>query len=960
MGSEEDHGTLRSFLIEDIFNHPGKYRLELTKSVKKQLRLMKIPGTLPFFECIQAFSNLIKAPVYLYEELFGFVRYSPANAGDNVPCYIRSYDGVYFTILMPQSVDFNFDDFIQAPVTVTRTSKEPKALYQLERDAVDSGDPSVGVPCEGTLVPEVSFFKVRGTPSSPSGSSPSFNFLGPAGNTTQIVSKKPRGTKTVVFSNDKPKVHQYDPNEPLQSKGSVKNASSESPWRETFDPEAIREFQEKNRALRELRDCIIARDNCPIKDKFKCPHRNKHSKFGRHLDSIYLNSTGLLVKKLPLSHLMEPVFPYVVPFISACDLVRLAHINNAHVGRDKLFYLVQPYVFHPSLRHVVADVTRTCDHCQRAKTYRVSPTPPICKISSRKPFEKVHVDVLQLPSSTFGYKYVLNAVDQYSKWLASQPLKDKSSQSVCNAFSKVLSSFPSLPDTVISDNGGEFRGEPFRNLLSQYNVKHIFITPYSPQSNGLVERVNRTLLNTLHGLCPPNKWCSFLGRAVITYNNTYHKELQCTPSECLMGVVSKLPVHSGKKPFWKEGSKDFKPYALNSLVGFKDMTRSGVQKKLSNRYEGPYTVTQVNSNQKTYVIELKRDPSQQVKVHHNQLRPWYNAPAYLQRSSMFLSDVDGSGHEDPVEPMRELFPGLRSLYPSKPLDGQLDEDTSVSDGKFSPEIFPGLSDFKYLMVGPQIPFVPLPVPTPVTTSVSTPVTTSVTVSVSPISPPVTVAPMNLTFDLPVRRVSTPVVPRTDGLPVELPQMDVSPISPVGGSEPLLPILPVSSRLSQSLPDLSMPPEGYMESESSGFSGFGRSDSESGGNASIQFSDASLHLSNLPNESLLRSRRNSDSFGLSSSSLASMFSFREQSEHNHSPYEGFTGLHDLFEESLQLPLSSDTDHSSVRSDGSEYQPPGWGRLDHPDLDYRPRRVTRRMRSEAFPDLAVEDALDHLHS
>ena len=628
-----------------------------------------------------------------------------------------------------------------------------------------------------------------------------------------------------------------------------------------------------------------------------------------------------------------------------------------------MIHLVSPYVFHPSLRYIVKDVTRSCDHCLRTKPYSVSKSPPILRIQSQKPFEKVHIDILQLPQSKFGYKYVLNAVDQYSKWLASQPLKDKTSQSVANAFAKIVASLPSLPDTVISDNGREFIGEPFVQSLELLNIRHIFTTPYSPQSNGLVERVNRTLMGILTGLGPQTQWCSELNKAILTYNHTYHKELKCTPSECLTGLASKLPVRPEKKPFWKRNNEKFKPYTADSLVGYKRLTRSGVQQKLSDRYSGPYRVVTVNPNQKTYVIEGKNDPSKQYRAHHSQLRPWYNAPAYMQKSSMFLphlNDPPNTVDHDTSTP--EFVPGLKDLvFPSSPLPCRTNDQI---EGMPIPEFVPGLSKLNF---PPGVAFSTPVVPGPCPNAVGQQIPTSV----------------------PVYNVSTPI--SSPGLlpPVNLTPLSLSPVLPV----PLAP-LPTSSVLdfgsdNFSCKDMSFSSTArssvFGSSSDSQFSGPSDLFSEPGSLGSVidDFPGSSPHSFVNVDFSVFSDPHSSRelSFGdgdaevmnvlrqMPGSPHGSTFSFSEQDVEGPAVSDAAVALRQLFPVSLSptdLTFVSDSDLPSVSSNCSDHEylpgPPSAQRAVVAQARRQdvPRRLTRNARAQICPDLGVDEALRRLQS
>lgn len=633
---EDDHSEIRSVLVNGILNNPQKYNLELTPTLRRQFRLMAHPGTMPVFECIQAFANFCKTSVFVYEESFGFVHYKPNKTRPNSePCYIKSYDGVYFSLLVPHSNFMGLSCFVlDVPQSLPC---EEFVYYYLEDDTklkTDPGDFSImtldlSVPNQDVTVN----FQTRADSDS-------------------VSNDVARQTKKVTFNPDVT-THKYVSKEPILAEVSPTDLQG-GQWREQFDLETLKDWQKNNKPLSRLYQCCREHPGDIGRFKSLCSRYKTLKKYSRYADSISVNSDDLLVKKSqPPSSFKNPVYSYLVPFIPACDLVRIAHETNAHVGRDKLIHLIQPHIFHPSLSTIIQDVLKSCEHCTCYKVYSTSKKPPIHKIQTSRPFQLVHVDLLELPQTFSRYRYVINAVDQYTKWMASQPLRDKSSLSTSKAFSEILSGFPSLPEAVISDNGTEFTGESFTNLLQRYNITQKFVTPYSPQSNGLVERVNRTLMDILTGLGPPGEWDKHLCEAVIIYNNTFHKEIKCTPSECFMEVASKLPLHSPDKLFWKAGSDKFLPYKVGSFVGLKDTKRQGVSRKMTIRYTGPYLVKTVNSNEKTYVISHKNNPSKELRVKHSDLRPWMNAPAYLQKSSIFRAPETDSG-----EVVREHSPAV--------------------------------------------------------------------------------------------------------------------------------------------------------------------------------------------------------------------------------------------------------------------------------------------------------------
>ena len=127
-------------------------------------------------------------------------------------------------------------------------------------------------------------------------------------------------------------------------------------------------------------------------------------------------------------------------------------------------------------------------------------------------------------------------VDHYSKFLSMVPLHDKKATTVANVFlNKILPFLPKVPENVLSDNGPEFISRNFLSVLNKCNINAVKSVPFSPSSNGAVERVNRTMIQILKGLAnKPGDWDLHLPKAIISYNNTFHSQIGMSPAQCIL------------------------------------------------------------------------------------------------------------------------------------------------------------------------------------------------------------------------------------------------------------------------------------------------------------------------------------------------------------------------------------------------------------------------------------------
>ena len=91
-----------------------------------------------------------------------------------------------------------------------------------------------------------------------------------------------------------------------------------------------------------------------------------------------------------------------------------------------------------------------------------------------------------------------------------------------------------IPEQVVSDNGPQFTSEEFAHFMKQNHIKHTRCAPYHPSSNGLVERFNQTLKQSLRasekdGRSLAHRICDFL----LTYRSTPHVTTNHSPASLM-------------------------------------------------------------------------------------------------------------------------------------------------------------------------------------------------------------------------------------------------------------------------------------------------------------------------------------------------------------------------------------------------------------------------------------------
>ena len=109
-----------------------------------------------------------------------------------------------------------------------------------------------------------------------------------------------------------------------------------------------------------------------------------------------------------------------------------------------------------------------------------------------------------LPETERGNKYIITATDYFSKWPEAAPLQDKTALGVAE-FLFALFCRHGWPEIVLSDQGREFVNGISKTLFEFTNVEHRISSAYHPQTNGLDERTNQTLVRALVKQCSANQ-----------------------------------------------------------------------------------------------------------------------------------------------------------------------------------------------------------------------------------------------------------------------------------------------------------------------------------------------------------------------------------------------------------------------------------------------------------------------
>ena len=171
-------------------------------------------------------------------------------------------------------------------------------------------------------------------------------------------------------------------------------------------------------------------------------------------------------------------------------------------------------------------------------------TPPLTPIPVSGPFDRVGVDVIQFPKSHSGNQYAVVFVDYLTKWPEVFATLDQTALTIAHLFVEQIVSRHGVPAELLSDRGTAFLSKLMQAVCEVMGVHKVNTTAYHPQTDGLVERFNRTLTDMLAKTVTRNgrDWDTRLPYVLFACRSSIQESTKESPFFLLYGRDPCLPT----------------------------------------------------------------------------------------------------------------------------------------------------------------------------------------------------------------------------------------------------------------------------------------------------------------------------------------------------------------------------------------------------------------------------------
>ena len=424
---------------------------------------------------------------------------------------------------------------------------------------------------------------------------------------------------------------------------------------------------------------------------------------------------GILCRKTKQSPYSPVSFQVVLPKVLIPTALAALHGNvlSGHLSAERTLQRARRVCYWP---YMTRDVTTFCTECLPCQK-RGSPIPheraPLQTIHADRPFQKVAADITELPLTSQGNRYALVITDYFTRYVNLFPMKDQRAITVAKIIFEDYVRQHGIPESIHTDQGRQFESDLVKHLCQLLGIDKTRTTPYHAQSDGMVERLNRTLKDQLSKYMAQTggEWDQFLPQVELAYNSSVHSSTGFSPFFLVHGREANLPLdvilncsptvtsptpgtpaayashltsrlthafseaaqRSALSKFKQKSQYDkkvlFHPHETGDLVLLDDVAQK--MNKLAPRWKGPFVILKrIDKDDKIGVTYEITDPMKENSrtwiVHHNRLKA-YKGTLNSKPKKTILSGLDkNSSAVPPVTALSGALPFCPSAPPYVP------------------------------------------------------------------------------------------------------------------------------------------------------------------------------------------------------------------------------------------------------------------------------------------------------
>ena len=324
--------------------------------------------------------------------------------------------------------------------------------------------------------------------------------------------------------------------------------------------------------------------------------------------------------------------------------IRWYHLALGHIGQNRLYDSMAIHLYHPDLKNRVEDIVSRCHSCQINKQVGRTHGEAPPREALGTPWREVAVDsigpwTLEVLGHEMQFK-ALTIIDTVTNLVEIVRLDNSSAANAALKFQNTwLARYPK-PMQCIYDQGTEFTGYRFQQMLAQNGIRRQPISTKNPQANSICERMHQTIGNSLRAMSnmnPPqdvetvNQMIdTAISNCIYATRAALHSALNASPGSLVFArdMVFDIPLIADWQLIQQRRQQlidqrvlraNRKKFSYDYQVGEEVLKLAYKPNKLQPRATGPFPIETVHANG---TVTIRLSPTTIERINIRRIKPY--------------------------------------------------------------------------------------------------------------------------------------------------------------------------------------------------------------------------------------------------------------------------------------------------------------------------------------------------
>ena len=224
--------------------------------------------------------------------------------------------------------------------------------------------------------------------------------------------------------------------------------------------------------------------------------------------------------------------------------------GGCHFGVTTTFTKLSERFWWKGMYDNVLKLVNSCLQCQQRNVVKKGPSELHPVPVPDRCFAQWGMDLVgPLKQTESGMEYIIVFTEYMTRWAEARAIPSKSALNVSSAVVECLISRFGCPETIITDQGREFVNSVNEQLCGDMDIHHRICSAYHPQTNGLTERLNQTLVAQLRKMVDgtQSNWDTLLPWILMSYRANTQASTKQSPYFLVYVKQMRLPIELESK-----------------------------------------------------------------------------------------------------------------------------------------------------------------------------------------------------------------------------------------------------------------------------------------------------------------------------------------------------------------------------------------------------------------------------